>query len=510
MRRAGTICAVALWMSPRLAAAEDRPTQGGLWSFDESDVVESWEEPTQTVRVHYSVMGPNVTRLEDDDDDGVPDYAQDVAERTVESIALFTSLGFRPPVPESAIETELGGSPAYDVYLVDFGGAADGRFGIDGCGNEGCAGFYVVENDFAGYGYATVEEGITTVTSHESFHGVQAAYNFLPNWVSEGTATWAERQFDPESADFVRLCNGLLADTGRPVYQPPGGPVPLFAYGTALWFDFLTNRHDVGLMVDFFEAIADDENAAAPELLFESLLAARDDDLERSWATFAQYNLATGPRAGVAQSHPYASALDGIEADASGSEIALDARFYPLAASYFNLQHPGGDLWFVTDDVLEDVVFSLHPVGDFRPDGAVGDPIATWTSDDAGSQRIFEALPEGGYWIVGTLAVVADGPARANLCISLDPESSVCPELEDMGTTGTAGTTGPEPMGTTGEGDDSAGDTTGDETSTGQFDTDDGLAAEDDDGGCRCHASGRSTTPWLMFGLVLCLRRRRP
>lgn len=514
MKQLGTIVAAVGLLLCRPARAEDRPTQGGLWSFDAADTVESWEEATETVRVHYSISGPNVTRLDDVDEDGIPDFAQDVAERTAESIELYVSVGFRPPVPESAIEIELGGSPAYDVYLVDFGGSVDGRFGVDGCGNAGCAGFYVVENDFAGYGYDTIEEGITTVTSHEGFHGVQAAYNFLPTWVSEGTATWAQRQFDPESDDFVRLCNGLLTDTGRPVYQPPGGPVPSFAYGSALWFDFLSSRHDAGIIVDFMESL--DENADEPELRFEALLAERGDDLETAWATFARYNLATGRRAGVAQSHPYAGSLTGVDPDAEAELVALDARFYPLAASYFNLQHPGGDAWFVADDALGDVAFSLHPVGDFAPDGAVGDPIATWSSPQAEAQRVFEDLPEGGYWIVGTLPVIADGPARANLCIGADPEGDGCPELPVSGSSGGSSSSGEEGSEGDEPGDETSGggvDPTSSDATTGDPDsteTDRDAAPQDDDGdGCSCRGGDEPVATWLGLLVLALVRRRR-
>ncbi|MCR9164399.1 MAG: MXAN_6640 family putative metalloprotease [Nannocystaceae bacterium] len=509
MRTAGIILVATLCLAPRPASAEDRPTEGGLWSFDATDVVESWEEATQTVRVHYSVDGPNVTRLDDLDDDGVPDYAQDVAERTAESIALFVSLGFRAPVLEAAIEEELGGSPAYDVYLVDFGGAADGRFGVDGCSNDGCAGFYVVENDFAGYGYATIEEGITTVTSHESFHGVQAAYNFVPTWVSEGTATWAQRQFDENSADFVRLCNGLLADPGRPVYQPPGGPVPSFAYGTALWFDFLSERHDAGLIVDFLDAMLDDANAESPQLVFEALLTQRDDDLETAWATFARYNLATGRRAGVAESHPYAGLLDGIDPDISSGIIASDARFYPLAANYYNLLHPGGDVWFVADDALFDVAFSLHPVGDFADDGAIGEPIATWSVEQPSAQRIYEDLPQGGYWIVGALSVIADGPARANVCVSNDPAAQGCPDVPEGGSSSTGVDDDPVGDESTGTGPDTAEDTTTtDAPDPSGASTGASAPSQGGDDGCGC-TSGRTPSAWWGLLVLGVLRRRR-
>lgn len=504
MRATSLAACGATLACPTLAFAEDRPTEGGLWSFDVTDQVESWEEPTQTVRVHYSIGGPNVTRLEDLDEDGVPDFAQDVAERTAESVALFVSLGFRPPVPESAIETELGGSPALDVYLVDFGGAADGRFGVDGCGNEGCAGFYVIENDFAGYGYATVEEGITTVTSHEIFHGVQAAYNFVPTWLSEGTAVWAERQFDPDSADFIHQCGGLLADPGRPIYQPPGGPVAAFAYGTGLWFDFLSERHDASIVVELLEALVDDSAAEAPELVFEGLLAAHDDDLETAWASFARYNLAAGFRSGVATSHPYAGRLDAIKADAEGEVIALDARFFPLAANYYNLQHPGGDAWFVADAALEDVAFSLHPVGDFAADGAVGDPIATWSVDAPSAQMIYEDLPAGGYWIVGARTAVAEGSARANVCASADPADPRCPQLDSDSTSSSGGGSSSDSSG--GEPDDE-GSTSGTTGIISSGDTQEPTASGAPQG-CGC----RSTTPAppLFLLVFLSLLRRRP
>ena len=47
---------------------------------------------------------------------------------------------------------ELGGSPAFDFYLVDFGGSSDGMFGIDDCIDHRCVGYMVMENDFSDTG----------------------------------------------------------------------------------------------------------------------------------------------------------------------------------------------------------------------------------------------------------------------------------------------------------------------------------------------------------------------
>ena len=71
-----------------------RPTEGGMFSFEEEDVVEHLDSADGAVRVHYSVSGPNVTLLTDDDADGLPDYAELVAETTAGVFDFYEGLGF--------------------------------------------------------------------------------------------------------------------------------------------------------------------------------------------------------------------------------------------------------------------------------------------------------------------------------------------------------------------------------------------------------------------------------
>ena len=100
----------------------------------------------------------------------------------------------------------------------------------------------VVENDFAGYGYANLLTALEVVVSHENFHAVQAAYRGdFPTWVSGGTAVWAEKRFDENSADYLALARNYLEEPSRSLYNPPTGPVPAFAYGTALFLGLPNN-----------------------------------------------------------------------------------------------------------------------------------------------------------------------------------------------------------------------------------------------------------------------------
>lgn len=507
----------ASWASP--ATAEERPTEGGLWSFDDTDELQAWDTPDGTVRVHFSVQGPNVTIVTDADDDGVPDYVQRVGSIAVDALQSYRDqLGVREPLSELEVGAALGGNAALDIYLIDFGGAADGRFGIDGCTAEGrCAGFVVVENDFSGYGYPTTAVAIAIVVSHELFHAVQAAYSPLPVWISEGTATWATYRYDPDLPDFLRACGGYLADPGRPIYQPPLGPVPAFAYGTALWWDFITRRNGDAFVDALFTALDDATGKAtgeeSPQRVMANTLATWGDPLSSAWPVFVQYNLANGFRSGGATSHPYAAELPPVDADVAGSVIDQDARLYPLAAEYWRIEHSGGALTVGADAELSDTVVSLHPVADFAADGVVGDPIAVVTLDRVGSTVFLEDVPSGGYWITASHATVADGPAKARICVGnaahvLDCGIEPADDEPDSDSDSDSGTTadGVED----GDSDDGQDDTAG--TDTHDTDTHGTSGGQDTDpAGCSCQSNDGSPPPatYCLVVVVLGVSRRR-
>ncbi len=475
--------AVAVSLCAPATAAAQRPTEGGLYSYDATDVVESWDEPTGRVRVHYSVDGPNVTLLEDSDTDGVPDFAQEVGNAAAAVLAFYEEdLGLRAPVSEEEMGLgELGGSYALDVYLVDFAGAGDGAFGIDTCVSDPfhCSGFLSMENDFSGYGYPSLQLAIDVLTSHELFHGVQQAYDSRQeSWLTEGTAVWAERAYDPDSLDFMYFADAYLEDTGRSINRPPTGPVPSFAYGTCLFWDFLTTRHGASFMNDLLEGVeTSDGTDDAALAIIEDLLVAAGDTLEDAWLEFAAWNLASGPRGGVIETYDYGDALDGVTAESSGNGIDDENRFYPLATTYYRLDHHGGPIWFGVDEAAPDLVFSLHPVAGGTGDGPVAEAAAVWHADQAGAWELADGqdFPEGGYWLYGALAARADQSVRVRMCLGSQDVATLCgPVVNDD-------PEDPEDPG------------------------------ESDGGGCSVGTRGASA-PWLFVVAVLlvtCTRRRK-
>ncbi len=408
-----------------------RPTEGGMFSFEDEDVVETVDSSDGTVRVHYSSSGPSVSILDDDDEDGRPDFPVMVAETTSEVFAAFEAIGFRRPLGEEDMGlSELGGSYAFDVYLVDFAGQGDGAFSTDACDSAPnvCSGFFSMENDFSGYGYSNLEQAVNTLTSHELFHAVQYAYEYdSPIWYTEGTAVLAERLFDPDNEDFYRYADAYLDDTERSLDNPPTGPVPTFAYATALWWDFMDARIGTDAIVALQESLEWDGEDKDTLTEMEAIIEANGSDLATEWFTFAQWNLATKFRAGAMESHEYASDIGPIgEIAATGATLEDENRFYPLAASYYQLDHPGGELWFSHDDDATGVLFSLHPVTDGSEAGPVEDAIVTWSPTDPAWFHVAEDLDPGIYWLIGSQARIADNSQKFLFCLGDTAQAEVC------------------------------------------------------------------------------------
>lgn len=298
--------------------------------------------PGDHFRVWWVESGPHKVPLTDAEPaNGIPDYVELVASQADEVVAELDRRGYRTTVPDDSIPVpwEVGGDGRFDIYLVDFAKSSDGLVARNGCrtqlGSTVCTTHMLIENDFAGYGYPSIEEAIRVLTSHEYFHSVQAAYtDELEQWISEGTATWFEESFDPSQSDFERLANGYFETPERSLNARSQGPFDGFSYSTALFFYHLELRYDADLMRKLFERIA--LGTEPLTALDAELRAGYDSNLIEAYQSFAAWNAFTGSRAITGEGYDVSRLFDEVPVASYNASrgINWDVSVDPVAAKY--------------------------------------------------------------------------------------------------------------------------------------------------------------------------------
>lgn len=331
---------------------ELRPTDTSgmqMFRFDPADVVERFGVDGGDFAVHFTRAGRHRVPAADRNDSGVPDFVEDVAAVYEDVWATYGAWGFRHPPRDTAVASN-GGDERFDVYLIDFARQADGAFRQDVCtaaNPEICIGYMVQENDFAGYGYPSLTEATRILGSHEFFHAVQAGYDSSQEVnLSEGTAVWATEQYDPQSNDFEGFIGAYLARPDRSLDSAPSGPVPASAYGSAIFFQFLTERHDAAIVRKLWERLEngrgsdlEPDNKANPTWIVQLDALLRADyqsTFARAFEEFATWNLYLGPAAAdSAQSYDNGARYPAV----AMTQVTAPYRVSPMRVFYASSQY---------------------------------------------------------------------------------------------------------------------------------------------------------------------------
>lgn len=282
-----------------------------------------------SILVHYATAGADAAPTADGDGDGVPDFVAEVAITAEDALARFAAMGFRRPLSDGV----EGGDGRIDFYLRNMVNA-DGNAAVETCVGARCSGYASVENDFAGFRYATITEAIRSVIPHELFHLVQMAYaaGQTASW-SEGSAVWAvEELYGAGNSDFERFLPSFLTKTFRPFERSAGGFSDSYPYGASLWSYFLSHRFDPALLVEAWQASETQEFLAA----INTALERRGSSLEAAFIEMTQWNWFTGSRA-AGGAYPDASSWPQVPVEAelvSPGAVYLEglsARYVPIS-----------------------------------------------------------------------------------------------------------------------------------------------------------------------------------
>lgn len=318
-----------------------RPTQGeGFLGNGYAEGVEVRSLPSEGgfVRVWWATSGPDRPAVADADADGVPDLVQSVARVGDEVFTLLKAQGWRQPVSDLTLnDGDNGGDDRFDIYLKDMR-AGDGQYIRERCVSAGCAGYIVIENDFRGTSYRSLEEAARVLVSHEYFHAVQSAYTpELEGWLLEGTATWYEEIFYAQQDDFEHLANLYLKEHKRSLNDRNRGPSDAFQYGAALFFYSVSLAHGPEAIKAMLDEIKVDESQV---LAVDRALKGLGSSLEAELARFAVFNAFTGALAKTGQGYPQAQVFDEVEVLSLGArdQFNWDVEVEPLGTRYASFE----------------------------------------------------------------------------------------------------------------------------------------------------------------------------
>jgi hypothetical protein len=202
---------------------------------------------SRRAHVHYVVLGVDAPPLNDDDDDGVPDYVERIGDAADKAIAYYERRGFAP------IRRDQGGPDTRpDLYVTRF---TPGCFGLSIPASDAVGGAFVVISNSLDPSPERSLGSLYGTVAHELFHLVQFSYFTpeqgapLPGWVLEGMAAAAEDSVYPELADIVSTLQL------RPWFAAPQITLTAQSYGAQLLWRYL-ERHDRRVMPAFLASVA--------------------------------------------------------------------------------------------------------------------------------------------------------------------------------------------------------------------------------------------------------------
>ena len=241
---------------------------------------------TPHFRVHYATSGTDMIS-------GWPDttYRDAVMDACETSWTLFhTTNGWPAPPSDGA---SGGGTGLIDCYVDDLGTGAYGVTYPEGIVAGGhpydYTAYFVIDNDYVGFGYADNKLPMRVTVAHEYHHVVQMGLNAQSagGWFMENTSTFMEDEVYDSINDNYNYLSLMLANPWKTLKTANGG----FEYGAFIWPTYLSEG--VGghaLVRDIWVAYADLTNL---DTCFDNNLSPYSKTFDTAMAEWARWNLFT-------------------------------------------------------------------------------------------------------------------------------------------------------------------------------------------------------------------------
>jgi hypothetical protein len=237
-----------LMPQPRPDEVRARPTDDPDPNRNAYTVPEAPKSPhcSRHFCVHWVAEGIDAPSLADADDDGVPNFAEQVR-RVADRVHAVENgrLGWREPKSDGRRGGRRGKT---DVYLSQIGGELFGYAAPDrGQADEEhriprrLHGYLVLDNDYSAFEFPGTDslEDLQVTLAHEYNHILQFGYDaYQDPWFAESTATWMEDQVFNGIDDYLRYVRRWVKRWDTPLTTSS-----IKEYGSAVWAQWLARRY---------------------------------------------------------------------------------------------------------------------------------------------------------------------------------------------------------------------------------------------------------------------------
>ncbi len=265
--------------------------------------------------IHYDITGKNAVSPNDEDANGIPDY--------VDSVCYYFDYVHHIEVEqlhylEPASDNGLGGSDAFDIYILNIGQGTPNEPGLYGYtvpetrlpggipSRTRYSAYIVIDNDYSqrdssytgnGKKYATFRDtsflGMKITAAHEYNHAVQFMYGEDPSApvMNELTSTWFEYRIFPETRDYMQYVEYLFKHPNSYTFGN-GNAVTGYLYG--IFGQYLHRYYGDSLLLRMWETIA--KGVQSYDAL-DRALKERSGELATDWCEFMLWLYYTNERA---------------------------------------------------------------------------------------------------------------------------------------------------------------------------------------------------------------------
>lgn len=296
-------CATITLMDVRRHFNLFTPEQRGLLQklLERPQLPLSYVSPDGLFKIHYTLEGSDAVSPEDLDQNGVPDYVEEVAGAFERSHQVeVIDLGFRPPPGDNGKD-----GPEFDVYIQNLGsqlyGYTQAEDQINSTPREDLFSFIVIDNDYDVH-FSRGLNGARVTAAHEYFHAIQFGYRIFQaedeKFYYELSSVWMEEVVFDEINDYYQYLRTYFTRTDVPFNQ-----FDRFGHflGEALWNIFLQkkfNRLSAGAGFDLLRRTWEimENNVPVMQAIDQSLME-KGSRFADEFVEFALWNYFTGSRA---------------------------------------------------------------------------------------------------------------------------------------------------------------------------------------------------------------------